>query len=440
MATTDQMSTSQWVQFFTGSGLPSDVCVRYAVIFSENRIQRGMLLDLTKEYLFDMGIHAMGDVIAILKHAKHVHTQEAQEKVMNSASTATKLAVGIPSRYTRKVLDKPQVPTARVSFQDPRDQTDDSGGAVVRPVAKRRSVEEPVASVAKQQRGAGWGVAAPPREPPWTPRVAASRVAPVVAPAPVAPPTEGPTLKVHLPSGPRAQQLLEKAQASLGVATGKRSVFARLGDSAVSSTTDLAPSKAVGTGSSVFGRLGPSTEEVRPPSLGRKGLPPAFHGVLALAAEAAARSPPPSAGRVIKLTGGSGSRPASRRQVIAPSPAATRGQRLQSAVGCPGGLMLRKSLSDAALDSRMGPRFSSTPGSAQAAGVRYRLGPQTRSARTGVAPVRTVARPTMVATTRQTARLVPTSARAALGRSGISGSAAAPRNVFKRLGNGAGAF
>lgn len=89
---------------------------------------------------------------------------------------------------------------------------DDSGGAVVRPVAKRRSVEEPVASVVKQQRGAGWGVAAPPREPPWTPRVAASRVAPVVAPAPVAPPTEGPTLKVHLPSGPRAQQLLEKAQ------------------------------------------------------------------------------------------------------------------------------------------------------------------------------------------------------------------------------------
>lgn len=433
MATTDQMSTSQWVQFFTGSGLPSDVCVRYAVIFSENRIQRGMLLDLTKEYLFDMGIHAMGDVIAILKHAKHVHTQEAQEKVMNSASTATKLAVGIPSRYTRKVLDKPQVPTARVSFQDPRDQTDDSGGAVVRPVAKRRSVEEPVTGVAKQQRGAGWGVAAPPR-------VAASRVAPVVAPAPVAPPTEGPTLKVHLPSGPRAQQLLEKAQASLGVAAGKRSVFSRLGDSAVSSTTDLAPSKAVATGSSVFGRLGPSTEEVRSPSLGRKGLPPAFHGVLALAAEAAARSPPPSTGRVIKLTGGSGSRPVSRRQVIAPSPAATRGQRLQSAVGCPGGLMLRKSLSDATSDSRMGPRFSSTPGSAQAAGVRYRLGPQTRSVKTSVAPVRTVARPTMVATTRQTARLVPTSTRAALGRSGISGSAAAPRNVFKRLGNGAGAF
>ncbi|CAN7938849.1 unnamed protein product, partial [Ixodes hexagonus] len=426
--------TSQWVQFFTGSGLPSDVCVRYAVIFSENRIQRGMLLDLTKEYLFDMGIHAMGDVIAILKHAKHVHSQEAQEKVMNSASATAKLAVGIPSRYTRKVLDQPQVPTARVSFQDPRDQTDDRGGAVVRPVAKRRSVEEPSASVAKQQRGAGWGVAAPPR-------VAASRVAPVVAPAPVAPPTEGPTLKVHLPSGPRAQQLLEKAQGSLGIPVGKRSVFARLGDSAVSSTTDLAPSK-VAVGSSVFGRLGPSTEEVQAPSLARKGLPLAFRGVLAAAA-AASRSQAPSTGRVIKLTGSpASSHLPSRRQVIAPSSTA-RSPRLQSAVGCPGGLMLRKSLSDATSSSRMSARFSPTSGSTPVAGVRYRLGPQasTRTVRTpAAATVRTVARPTMVATSRQTARLVPTSSRAALARSGISGSSAAPRNVFTRLGNGASAF
>lgn len=426
------MSTSQWVQFFTGSGLPSDVCVRYAVIFSENRIQRGMLLDLTKEYLFDMGIHAMGDVIAILKHAKHVHNQEAQEKVMNSTSATTKLAVGIPSRYPRKVLDKPQVPTARVSFQNPQVQTDDAGGAVVRPVAKRRSVEEPIAVAAKQQRGAGWGLAAPAR-------VAASRVAPVATPPPVvAPPTEGPTLKVHLPSGPRAQQLLEKAQGSLGVPAGKRSVFARLGESTVSSTTDLAPSKAVAVGSSVFGRLGPSTEEVQSPIPVRKGLPLAFRGVLAAAA-AASRPQPPTTGRIIKLTGSSGSLPASRRQVIAPSPVA-RSPRLQSAVGCPGGLMLRKSLSDATAGSRMSARFSSASGSAPTAGVRYRLGPETRTVRTTLAPVRTVARPTMVATSRQTSRMIPTSTRVASGRSGISGSAAAPRNVFTRLGNGASAF
>lgn len=91
MAADCQMSTAQWVQFFTASGLPSEVALRYAVVFSENRIQRGMLLDLTKEYLFDMGIHIMGDVIAILKHAKHVHSQEAQEKAISASSGSTKL-------------------------------------------------------------------------------------------------------------------------------------------------------------------------------------------------------------------------------------------------------------------------------------------------------------------------------------------------------------
>ena len=36
-----------------------------------------MLLDLTKEYLKDMGLNILGDVIAILKHSKRYHEKVA---------------------------------------------------------------------------------------------------------------------------------------------------------------------------------------------------------------------------------------------------------------------------------------------------------------------------------------------------------------------------
>lgn len=79
-----QMNTSKWVKFFTEAGLPTSVATKYAVVFTDHRIQIDMLVDLTKEILYDMGIKTMGDVIAILRHAKNVHDEKTKEKLLGT--------------------------------------------------------------------------------------------------------------------------------------------------------------------------------------------------------------------------------------------------------------------------------------------------------------------------------------------------------------------
>lgn len=78
-----------WIKFFSDAGIPAGVAANYAVLFTEHRIQQDMLLDLNKDYLSEMGINVLGDVIAILRHAKNVHAQMTKEKALKASIKET---------------------------------------------------------------------------------------------------------------------------------------------------------------------------------------------------------------------------------------------------------------------------------------------------------------------------------------------------------------
>lgn len=86
-----QSSFEVWNNFFHSAGIPSIVSQDYAMKFSQHRIRIDMLQEISKDILLDMGIKAMGDIIAILRHAKSICTQNELkpsgiEKTMGSSN------------------------------------------------------------------------------------------------------------------------------------------------------------------------------------------------------------------------------------------------------------------------------------------------------------------------------------------------------------------
>ncbi|XP_016881781.1 uncharacterized protein C19orf47 homolog isoform X4 [Pongo pygmaeus] len=232
------MATSEWIQFFKEAGIPPGPAVNYAVMFVDNRIQKSMLLDLNKEIMNELGVTVVGDIIAILKHAKVVHRQDmckaATESVPCSPSPLAgeiRRGTSAASRMITNSLNhdsppstpprRPDTSTSKISVTVSNKMAAKSAKATA---ALARREEESLAVPAKRRR--------------------------------VTAEMEGKYV-INMPKGttPRTRKILEQQQAAKGL--HRTSVFDRLGAETKADTTT--GSKPTG----VFSRLGatPETDE-----------------------------------------------------------------------------------------------------------------------------------------------------------------------------------
>ncbi|XP_062408745.1 uncharacterized protein C19orf47 homolog isoform X2 [Sardina pilchardus] len=230
----EKSATSEWIQFFKDAGIPPSLAVTYAVSFVDNRIQKNMLMDLSKDIMMDLGISAIGDIIAILKHAKVVYRQDMCKmatEAINSGQTSVqaelrRTANTPATRMIASALSRDSPPSTPAQWPDNRlSVTVSNKGAKGTKVAPSEPAEGGNGLPVKRRR--------------------------------VTAEMEGKYI-VNMPKGttPRTRRILAQ-QAKKGKGLKRTSVFERLGAESKADTTPTAAAKTTG----VFSRLGGGQED-----------------------------------------------------------------------------------------------------------------------------------------------------------------------------------
>ncbi|KAK5868695.1 hypothetical protein PBY51_009687 [Eleginops maclovinus] len=226
-------ATSEWIQFFKDAGIPAGLAVTYAVSFVDNRINKNMLMDLSKDIMMDLGITVIGDIIAILKHAKQVYRQDMC-KMATEAISSGQTSVKAELRRTANTPATRMIANALSSDSPPATparRPDNRLSVTVSNMQANKSGK----AVVSQPADEGNGLQAVKRR-----RVTAEM--------------EGKYI-INMPKGstPRTRRILAQ-QAKKG--SKRTSVFARLGAESKADTT-TSNNKPSG----VFSRLGRGDEE-----------------------------------------------------------------------------------------------------------------------------------------------------------------------------------
>nr|XP_046245410.1 uncharacterized protein C19orf47 homolog isoform X1 [Scatophagus argus] len=234
-------ATSEWIQFFKDAGIPAGLAVTYAVSFVDNRIHKNMLMDLSKDIMMDLGITVIGDIIAILKHAKLVYRQDMC-KMATEAISSGQTSVKAELRRTANTPATRMIANALSHDSPPATparRPDNRLSVTVSNTQANKSVK----AVVSQPADEGTGV-------------------PVVKRRRVTAEMEGKYI-INMPKGttPRTRRILAQ-QAKKGLK--RTSVFERLG---AESKADTTTSNIKPTG--VFSRLDRGVEEEHRPKPGK---------------------------------------------------------------------------------------------------------------------------------------------------------------------------
>ena len=97
----------QWEKFFTAAGIPSAESNTYAATFVTNRIMETTLPILSKDYLIDLGVTIIGDILPIIRHVKSLFQPSSEA----TSTTITSLVPTIPpeSHNKRAPIRPPQI-------------------------------------------------------------------------------------------------------------------------------------------------------------------------------------------------------------------------------------------------------------------------------------------------------------------------------------------